>query len=113
MDVDTIEVGQNFSDALDAALSQCKAMLVVIGRHWLESQSAGGKARLADPNDFVNREVAFALSRGIPVVPVLVDGAQMPTADQLPDSLKSLALMQATRVTHENFTSDMQLSIGT
>lgn len=108
MDVDAIGVGQNFRDALDGALSQCKAMLVVIGRHWLDASGADGKPRLEDPNDFVNREIAVALGRGIPIVPVLVDGAQMPTAAQLPDSLKSLALMQATRVTHESFTSDMQ-----
>jgi hypothetical protein len=107
MDVDTIESGQNFRDALNTSLSDCRAMLVVIGREWLTIQGGDGKPRLADERDFVNLEVSSALKRGVAVIPVLVDGAKMPNPDQLPASLQNLASMQAAIVTHENFSSDM------
>jgi tetratricopeptide (TPR) repeat protein len=51
-------------------------------------------------------EIGAALARNIPVVPVLVDGARMPKASELPDSLKPLARRQAIQVRHTNFRSD-------
>jgi hypothetical protein len=108
MDVDTIESGENFRNVLDKALLDCKAMLVVIGRHWLSLPGGDGKPRLESPDDFVNVEVASALKRGVPLIPVLVDGAKMPSATELPASLKALASRQAAIVTHENFSTDME-----
>jgi hypothetical protein len=107
MDVDTIESGENFRDVLNSSLSDCRAMLVVIGRRWLGIEGANGKPRLHDEGDFVNIEVANALQRRVSLIPVLVDGAKMPSVDQLPEKLKGLASMQAAIVTHENFSSDM------
>jgi hypothetical protein len=45
------------------------------------------RRRLDDPRDFVRIEVGEALARGIPVVPVLMDGTAMPDIDELPDGL--------------------------
>jgi hypothetical protein len=53
-------------------------------------------------------EIAAALARDIPVVPVLVDGARMPKASELPDSLKPLARRHAVQVRHTNFNSDAE-----
>jgi hypothetical protein len=108
MDVDTIESGENFPAALNKALSDCKAMLVVIGRRWLGTPGSDGAPRLANTGDFVHLEVATALKRGIALIPVLVDGAKMPAADDLPQPLKGLSSVQGAIVTHENFSTDME-----
>ena len=57
-------------------------------------RSTGGR-RLDDPADFVRLEIEAALKRDIPVIPVLVDNVSPPKADQLPESLGSLAYRQA------------------
>ena len=64
---------------------------------------AAGTRRLDDPGDFVRIETAAALTRNIRVVPVLVDGALMPRADQLPANLASLARRQAVELSHKQW----------
>src|SRR5262249_5612310 len=61
-----------------------------------------------NPDDFIVIEIGAALARNIPVVPVLVDGARMPKAGELPESLKPLARRQAVEVRHANFSRDAE-----
>jgi hypothetical protein len=56
----------------------------------------------------VSVEIAAALRRNIPVVPLLVDGARFPLADQLPDSIKPLARRNAVEVRNAQFRRDVQ-----
>lgn len=107
MDVDTIKKGSDFAKTLDEHLKRSRILIAVIGRRWLDAKDSSGNARLHAPDDFVRREIATALDLGICVLPVLVDGARLPTADQLPDDLKSLARRQALSVQHESFPADM------
>jgi hypothetical protein len=72
------------------AVATCDALVAVIGRRWLNARYKG-RRRLDDPQDFVHTEIATALTRKVPVIPVLVDGAEMPTAAQLPPPLAVLA----------------------
>ncbi len=107
MDVDSIQKGLDFTKVLDDTLRQTGVMLVIIGRTWLHQQDEMGRRRLDDPTDYVRLEIATALKRDIPVIPVRVDGARMPAADELPDDLKSLVRRQGNVITHENFDSDV------
>lgn len=94
-DVDDITPGADFRDVLRAALSECDVLLVLIGKNWTQG-------RLFDENDFVRFEVATALRRDdMTVIPVLLDGAQMPTPDELPDDMRSLAYRNAVVVRHD------------
>jgi len=77
----------------------------------IDARNEGGKRRLDDPFDFVRLETASALKRDIPVIPVLVRGATMPRADQLPEDLKELAYRNGAELTHARWTSDLQLLI--
>ena len=86
MDIDSMPAGVDFHDHLQEILADCGALLVVIGKSW-RSQRKGQPARIMDPDDWVRIEVETALERGIPVVPLLIDGASLPTRDQLPESL--------------------------
>ena len=65
--------------------------LALIGKQWLDSKDKGGKRRLDNPEDFVRIEIATALKRNIGVIPVLVDGVEIPRSTELPENLKALA----------------------
>jgi PASTA domain-containing protein/TIR domain-containing protein len=102
MDVEGIEPGADFFEAIERAVGSCEALIVMIGNEWLTADSAGHR-RLDDPADFVRLETATALARGIRVVPVLVDGAVMPRADQLPKDLAPLTRRQAVELSHKQW----------
>ncbi|MGH3014921.1 MAG: toll/interleukin-1 receptor domain-containing protein, partial [Gaiellaceae bacterium] len=95
MDVDTIEPGADFVARIEDAVSSAAALLVVVGRGWVDAKDDEGRRRLDDPEDFVRLEVASALQRDVTVIPVLVGGATMPESDQLPAALAGLARRNA------------------
>src|ERR1039457_5606134 len=111
MDVAAIEPGRDFRKAIDHSIANCDALLALIGLEWLEAKNATGGRRLDDPNDFVRIELASALRRDIPVIPVLVRGAKMPHVEQLPEDLKELAYRNAVELTHPRWKSDVQVLI--
>ena len=94
-DVVAVQPGDDFTDAIDRVLSQSEAALVVIGPRWLSATDADGARRLDQPDDFVRTELIGALAHELRVIPVLVGGATMPRAAQLPSGLEPLAQRQA------------------
>lgn len=106
MDIDSIQPGVDFEKVLQSRMSSCNVCLPVIGRGWVDAR-LDGRRRLDDPTDFVRREIEAALQRGAQIIPILVDGAAMPAASDLPDSLKPLAAAQPANLTHQGFRSDV------
>ena len=104
MDVDTIKPGADFATVIARALAACRILIALIGPTWL---AGTGRRRLDDPGDFVAMEIRAALERGIPVIPVLVDGAVMPKPGELPEGLHGLAGRNAVRLDHDTFRSDL------
>ncbi len=104
MDVDNLLVGQRFDEQLDGALEQCDVLLAVIGPRWTEilNERSG-----PDERDYVRDEIAAALKRRIAVIPVLVDGAELPAPSELPDDIKDLTFYQKHDITHERFGRDV------
>lgn len=90
-DASSILGGTDFAERLEQAVSQCKVLLVIIGKTWLTVTNADGSRRLDNPEDWVRIEIETALNRGIPVIPVLIEGAKMPSKSELPESLQRLA----------------------
>ena len=111
MDVAGIHKGLDFRRIIDAHVASCGVLLVIIGKRWLSAADSKGTRRLDDVNDFVRLETAAALSRDIPVVPVLVQDAVMPSVQDLPDALKELAFRNGTELTHVRWDSDVKLLI--
>jgi hypothetical protein len=107
MDVDAIPLGVNFVRVIREQVSKCDVLLVVIGPEWLSIADDQGRKRLDNPADFVRIEVAAGLARGIPVVPLLIDGATMPGRHELPSELRELPERMGLSVRHEAFHSDM------
>jgi hypothetical protein len=100
-DVDSIPLGVDFREHLERVVVRSAALVVVIGDKWLERGGPGGVRRLDDPADIVRIEIESALNRGIPVIPLLVQGARMPTGAGLPPSLRALADRNGTSIGHD------------
>lgn len=105
-DVDSIQLGDDFVEVITSAVESCNVLLAVIGKQWLTITDEHGLWRLNNPNDFVRLEIEAALARNIRVIPILVEGAQMPRSDQLPASLAKLARRNALEVSPNRFASD-------
>jgi hypothetical protein len=82
--------------------------LAVIGPRWLNAVDEAGNRRLDNPDDFVRIEIESSLKQGKRIIPVLVNGAEMPRAEYLPEALKLLARRNAVRLTHERFKADAE-----
>lgn len=107
MDVTTIKPGADFAKEIERAVGACDVLLVVIGRDWVSCVDAQSQRRLLLPHDFVRREVAAALVRGVSVVPVVVQRAELPDQDDLPDDLKPLVRRQAFELRDARWDNDV------
>jgi hypothetical protein len=83
----------------------------MIGQHWLDATGPSGRSRLFDPRDYVCLEIAAALERRIPVIPVLVEDAPMPPASALPARIVTLAGRQAHEITEQRWQYDSDLLV--
>jgi formylglycine-generating enzyme required for sulfatase activity len=106
-DINTIEYGQDFVEAIETAVGSCDVLLAIIGPQWLNVKDEAGQARLNNPHDFVRLEILTALQRDIRVIPVLVGGAAMPRAEQLPPPLAKFARLNAMELDDRDFKTHM------
>lgn len=111
MDVSDIAPGRDFRWVIDEHVNTCGVLLALIGKHWLDAHDVDGKRRLDHTGDFVRLETVSALQRGIPVIPVLVHGARMPKAEELPHELQPLAYRNGVELTHARWDSDVELLV--
>ena len=97
-DVDNIEPGEDFVERITAAVASCDVLLALIGPQWLTITDENGQRRLDNPGDYVRLEIETALTRKIRVIPILVDDAQMPRANELPATLAPLVRRNAVEI---------------
>ncbi|MBV8298865.1 MAG: toll/interleukin-1 receptor domain-containing protein [Candidatus Eremiobacteraeota bacterium] len=97
MDIDAIPLGIDFRHYINDALQQAKIVVVIVGPRWLGSRRAG-QYRIMEETDPVRIEVETAMRLQIPVVPVLVDGAQMPRPADLPETLRDFSYKNAAEI---------------
>src|ERR1044071_1272667 len=90
LDTVGIAIGEPFPERLLNELKGARACFVVIGPDWLRSSDQHSRRRIDDPDDWVHREVKFAVDHGI-AVPLRVGGAPPPSAGALPEPLRGLA----------------------
>ena len=105
IDVESIKPGADFEREMIAAINASDICLALIGESW------NAQGRIHDERDAVRLEIHAALQRAhagrLNLTPILVDGARMPAADQLPDELKALATRNAPSLSHGTFRSDL------
>jgi hypothetical protein len=105
-DVDSTPAGVKFSAWIESKVGQCDVMIVLIGPLWLQ-QDATGNRRLDSPKDWVRQEIETALRRNIPIIPVRLQGAPMPSADSLPDAIADLTEFQSAEMTDSRWSFDL------
>lgn len=105
-DIDSIQLGDDWVDVIDAAVGSCDVLLALIGDQWLTIADEYGRARLENPDDLVRLEIEAALARNVRVIPILVEGARMPRSDELPASLSRLTRRQALELNPSSFDFD-------
>ena len=112
MDVTAIDAGVDFVDAIDSAVGTCDVLLAVIGPQWTSAVDRDGHRRLDSATDFVRLEIGGALKRNVRVVPVLVDGARLPTAGDLPEELQPLLRRNAVELRDARWDADIEQLIA-
>jgi hypothetical protein len=107
MDVDATPLGVNFVKYLGEQVGKCDVLLAIIGPAWLTVKHDDGSRRLDNPNDLVRVEIAAALARDIPVIPILLEGTRVPKSEVLPKDLQDLSQRHGLDVRHASFHADM------
>lgn len=104
-----IEPGVDFVEHIERVMNAAEVCIVVIGAGWATAANSDGR-RLDNPDDLVRREIERALERpDVEVIPVLVDGARMPSERELPSSLRALARRNACELTDGRWDYDIQV----
>ncbi len=108
IDVDNIPYGVDFVEHLENRVSQCDILLAVIDSSWVDVvDPETGLKRLDNPDDFVRVEIASALKRGIPVVPLLYDGAPLPLETALSEDIRELVRRNGVQLNRQSFQTDV------
>lgn len=108
LDNQSIGLGTGYPARLRMALESMRVLLVLIGPRWLSTCATGEQRLLIErDDDWVRCEIRRALRRGIPIVPVLLDGASLPAATRLPADIRKLVHYQAVKVRHESLGRDV------
>ncbi|MGP9017337.1 toll/interleukin-1 receptor domain-containing protein [Streptomyces sp. BR1] len=103
----SISPGSKFPQEILTAVRRCSVLLAVIGPRWLAARSADGGPALADPEDWIRREILEAFDTGAVVIPVLVGKATRLKREELPAELGELVDCQYRRLNHRNAESDL------
>jgi TIR domain len=111
MDVCSIPLGEDFSEFISRAVASCQVLLVLIGEQWLDLKDFRGNRRIDDPSDFVRIEIEAAYRSGIPVWPILIDGAPIPRVEDLPPSLIDLTASRFNMLHRAQFQKSIQFLI--
>jgi TIR domain-containing protein len=97
MDIDSIPVGVDFRSHIEKTLQHVDVLIAIVGVNWL-AIGADGKARINEENDPVRLEIKTAVERKTPIIPVLVEGAKMPSSLHLPAEFGNFAFLNAAEV---------------
>jgi hypothetical protein len=91
MDIDSVPLGIDFVEHVTEQIGKCSAVIVMIGKQWRTIKDKKRRRRLDNEDDLVRAEIRAALQQKIPVIPVTVQNAAMPQAEDLPDDIRLLA----------------------
>ena len=97
-DVDSIDPGVDFREAISRAIRKCDVVLVLIGQSWCDVVDGQGEKRLISKDDPVRQEIEQALTHDKRCIPVLLKNTSCPEAEHLPSSIRELAFKHALRV---------------
>lgn len=106
MDIEKLEPGVDFTQAIANSLESCDVLFAVIGPEWAGPANQNGITRINQSNDWVRIELETALKRNIRLIPVLVRGASLPEQHELPASLHPLLNRQTYEISNKRWKYD-------
>ena len=106
MDVDSIEPGADWVEAIEQAVTSCEVLLALIGPQWLNATDPEGRRRIDDPHDYIRLQIETALRNNLFVVPILIEGSRFPRAQDLPADIGDLVRRQALTLSSDTFRQD-------
>ena len=106
MDTETIQPGADFTERLRREIESSDVLIALIGKHW------HGR-RLREPEDYVRVEIQLALDHKLLVIPVLVQGAGMPSIAKLPESISELNHRNALELSDSRWRHDFARLVET
>ena len=107
VDVHSLAPGVNFPREIARAIQDSTAVIALIGPSWNPRRTENDPGRLFDAGDWVRKEISTALDADVSILPVLVDGTPMPSAESLPRDIAAISLLNAARLTYSTFRIDM------
>jgi hypothetical protein len=108
LDNQSIPPGTSYVAEIFRVLESIQVLLVLIGPEWLvEDPESPGRLLIERDDDWVGREIRRAIERGIPIVPVLMDGSALPDPVMLPPDLRPLVFHQAVEIRHRHLGEDV------
>jgi hypothetical protein len=111
LDVSGIAPSRAWDESISGALAACKAGIIIIGRSWIAPGTNGAPPRLHNPDDVVRSEIAKLLEQRKAIFPLLVEGARLPEAAELPENLRPLLRFQAITIGNGDWEVTMALLI--
>lgn len=113
LDVRNIDAGDDFTSEIESHLLRAAALIVLIDKNWLLGQDQFGRRRLDKEDDWVRKEIRTALNKNdCKVIPLLLDGANLPDQDALPDDISNLSKRQKTEVRAVSREADIKALIN-
>jgi hypothetical protein len=112
-DIETVDRREAFDERIEEVMASSAAVLAIISDRWLLNRNPGGKRPIGVPRDWVQLEIEVALRRaGVVVIPVLIEGAKMPGEQELPYSIKGLAMCNAMHLSDLSWDDDVDKLIA-
>jgi hypothetical protein len=108
MDIDSVPLGIDFVEHVTEQIAKCSAVIVMIGKRWHTIKDKKRRRRLDSSDDLVRSEIRAALQQRIPVIPVTVQNATMPQAEDLPDDIRLLARRNGIQLDATRWRTDVE-----
>jgi len=107
LDSESIEAGADFANEILGRVLTARALLAIIGPHWLTATDPSGRRRIDNPDDWIRRELVTAFGAGTRVIPILTDEATIPAKGDLPADIAALSGRQFRRLRHRDAGQDL------
>ncbi|MDM0084568.1 4a-hydroxytetrahydrobiopterin dehydratase [Variovorax sp. J31P179] len=107
IDTESIRDADLWATKIHGALKVASIVVVVIGKNWLSIKDEFERRRIDHPDDWVRREIEVSLEDGKSIIPLLIDGADMPIKEALPSSVAGLLAVQSRSIQTTNIAADI------
>jgi pterin-4a-carbinolamine dehydratase len=107
IDTENIRDAAAWAQQVESSLKSSSLVIIVVGKSWLSISDEFGRRRIDLPDDWVRREIENGLNAGKRILPLLIEGAELPAREALPASIVPLLDIQARRMNIGAIAKDM------